>query len=833
MKKFQKIEMFIKEKDGIGRIGEPVTAGIPFPKGFLLSGESLMLIDDFDRPVPVQKETLARWPDGSVKWMLLDFMVDCKPYHDLKYFLVSSGSGEHQFTEHEISIEKNDNCILVDTGAAVFEINTRRFLPFQRVFVNSREIIESSDSATVLEDDSKNRYWPDIDSTEIEAVGPVKCVIRLSGRFRSKTGKFFCNFIARLFFYRNKSVVRLDFTIRNPRAARHPGGLWDLGDPGSIYFRDLSLSFALSEKQDGSLLWTSGPLDIPAKLSGKRLEIYQDSSGGDQWNSPAHVNRFGKITSSFRGYRVFSENRVKIAEGDRIVPVVNISGACSSISAIIRQFWQNFPKSIEVDEHILKLGFFPGQFKDVYELQGGEQKTHTSLVCFDTSIHDVNNLYWAEFPLVPRMSPEWYSESMALGYLSPSVGNKHRAYEKLVSGAISGEKSFFKIREESDEYGWRHFGDVYANHERVGYNGDSSVFVSHYNNQYDIINGCIFQFARTGDIRWYRIMDDLVRHVIDIDIYHTKGDRPAFNGGMFWHTDHFMHAETSTHRAYSRKNIVHSGVKPYGGGLSPEHCYTTGLCNYYYLTGDVMARDAVIEVAEWIMNQDKIEKSILGIIRKVKKFYNSLTDKYYMSPDRAHGNALNALVDAYTLLQERKYLVKAEEIIRKCIAPDDDIDELDRQKIELRWFYLIFLQSLGRYLDLKRDFGEYDEMFNYAKESLIHHARWMLEHESPYKDQFNRMEIPSSTWAAHDVRKSAVFDYAAMFSEDHLRMAFMERAEYFFERAVDDVLAFDDGSSAFVRPIAILMNYGETHLFFHHKYCSSNKKNGEDANCLR
>ena len=71
-------------------------------------------------------------------------------------------------------------------------------------------------------------------------------------------------------------------------------------------------------------------------------------------------------------------------------------------------------------------------------------------------------------------------------------------------------------------------------------------------------------------------MDDLARHVIDIDIYHTDKDRDEFNGGLFWHTNHYLDAATSTHRTHSRE---HQKIKPggCGGGPGLEHLYTTGL----------------------------------------------------------------------------------------------------------------------------------------------------------------------------------------------------------------------------------------------------------------
>src|SRR5690606_17765134 len=122
-------------------------------------------------------------------------------------------------------------------------------------------------------------------------------------------------------------------------------------------------------------------------------------------------------------------------------------------------------------------------------------------------------------------------------------------------------------REIVDEYGWRHFGDLYADHEAVGHVG-TTPFVSHYNNQYDFVLGAGVHALRTGNPDWLRLMTDAARHTIDIDVYHTRGDRSAFNGGLFWHTDHYRPAATATHRTYSRRN---AGNGQYGGGPSNEH----------------------------------------------------------------------------------------------------------------------------------------------------------------------------------------------------------------------------------------------------------------------
>ncbi|HNZ39538.1 MAG TPA: hypothetical protein PKN69_08405, partial [Candidatus Latescibacteria bacterium] len=57
----------------------PVTASVPFPRSTVTSLGQVHLVDRCGSEIPAQRRIMATWPDGSVKWMLLDFAVDLKP----------------------------------------------------------------------------------------------------------------------------------------------------------------------------------------------------------------------------------------------------------------------------------------------------------------------------------------------------------------------------------------------------------------------------------------------------------------------------------------------------------------------------------------------------------------------------------------------------------------------------------------------------------------------------------------------------------------------------------------------------------------------------------
>jgi hypothetical protein len=799
----------IEETLGAVRQSEPVTVGVPFPQGMVKDVKTLSLIgQDKMTPQPLQTQILSRWHDKSVQWLLLDFFVNCPANETVAYYLkIDIAAAEKTALIPSIQHKDTNEFLTINTGKALFTIDKKHFQIFQSVKIGQNEWLNQNGSKVLLIDAKNNELCPIVRRVHVETAGDLRTTVYSEGEFLSKDWKLFLRFFNRLTFYAGSGLVKVDFTIRNPKAAEHKGGLWDLGDKGSVYFHDLSFNFSLASGEQPMIFFKTQLNEGLKTINEERVKIYQDSSGGENWQSVNHINRNGKATNTFCGYHVESDRVLE--EGLRAWPTLTIVSEKKALTASIFQFWQNFPKSLELEGNTLVVRLFPKHYADLFELQGGEQKTHTFYIHFDQTTSAPKNLDWIADPLTPKASPQWYIESRVFGSITAADNDKNSDYQRFVEYALHGKNNFFAIREQADEYGWRHYGEIYANHEIAGYRGDLTPFISHYNNQYDAINGFILQFARSGNLQWHRLMSDLAKHVIDVDIYHTQQDRPVYNGGQFWHTDHFMHAQTSTHRSFSRKNIALSGNPHYGGGPSNQNCYTTGLCNYYYLTGNPLAYSAVIELANWNYNQEQLEKNVLGVLRKIKYTVNSLRNPYAKAPGRGEANAINALIDAFMLSENKAYLRKAEQIIKKHISPYDNIERLNRQKIEARWFYLIFLQAVGKYLDLKNRIHEEDKRFHYAKNALLHHAKWMLKHEEPYKTCFDKVEIPSSTWTAQDIRKCIIFQYAFKYAEDSpVKTLFKDKAEFFYNASIRDSLSFEDETWTYVRPLVIFLHYG-------------------------
>jgi hypothetical protein len=339
------------------------------------------------------------------------------------------------------------------------------------------------------------------------------------------------------------------------------------------------------------------------------------------------------------------------------------------------------------------------------------------------------------------------------------------------------------------------------------------------------------------------LADQLAKHIKDIDIYHTGYDRPEYNHGLFWHTNHYYEAGRATHRCFSADQIENRNRKSYGGGLSLSHIYTSGLLLHYYLTGNQSSKDALQELFEFLINNVQLECTIGNrllqftkklVISKKNKLLNYKGSDQFIKvyglegPGRASGNALNSLIDGYLMTNDNYYLETAENLIKLCVHPGDDIIKRDYLDTENRWMYTIFFQSLGKYLDLKTELKQIDNHWEYARRCLINTAEWMAGNEYLYLDKPEKLEFPNETWAAQEFRKCVILLYAAKYSKLSDYESYRKKAFYYSEGGLQQLSNFP--TKTLTRPIILLLT-NSLNIIFYKKHNLLDSKQNTLVNC--
>ncbi|EMI44583.1 hypothetical protein RRSWK_02649 [Rhodopirellula sp. SWK7] len=630
-------------------------------------------------------------------------------------------------------------------------------------------------------------------------------------------------------------MIDLELTVTNHNPAGHPGGTWSLGSSGSVqidkFAPTFDLSFANRDSFDGQLaqlilLDDTGTTNLTDRHS---ILVQQLSSGGRNWDCSNHALANGHVSLGGQGFSVMSgagDFQSLHEKFGRAIPILEIAAEKQIAALTVKDFWQNYPSQIYGEKDQLLADFFPGDIAGAIELQGGEQKTFQFAFEFRKADQHSNLPAWVH-STVWTLDNQQLSMSGSITQLSSSsnaIDLLSDKYDSLCKLAIEGDNSFWNKCEHIDQFGWRNYGDLYGDHEAVYHRGNSPL-ISHYNNQYDCTLGFAIQFLRSGDRRWWDWAVRSADHAWDIDTYHTNQDKLLYNGGLFWHTYHYADAHTATHRSYPNrissstfddgvdlKTLGETGKKlaknyAVGGGPAASHNYPTGWMVLYSLTGRKIYRDAAVNAAEYVLRIDDGTKTPFRLLCQSDTGYSTNSGDGYFGPGRASANSTHALICGYELTLDLKYLDRAAVLMRRTVHPAQDLDALDLLNAELRWFYTMYLQALGRFLDLKMTTMSLDADFHYGVACLRHYARWMVTNERPTLSEPDNLQYPTETWAAQDMRKWHVLEHAARYECDAQWKAKMsDKAEFFFKYVVDYLT--ESPTKSLTRPVILLMNFG-------------------------
>lgn len=257
-------QITMRESAGLYRRHEPVKVGIPFPRNLLRDPGQLVLTAPGETRLVFQSKTLESWLDRSVKWAVLSFLAELGPHAETVLQLGFSEKAQDSpstFTE-AISINEGDGRLVIDTGVTSFVVSgSGRLLDSVRFGGIGLPGFDQGGSIT-LKDSNGTAVEVQTSRPRLEENGLLHCFVLNKGQFRHQGGKVLANFTLRYAFWASRSAVQVDFTLHNPRAARHPGGLWDLGDKELISFKELALQIGLAGK-DRRVAWQ-------AELSGAK-----------------------------------------------------------------------------------------------------------------------------------------------------------------------------------------------------------------------------------------------------------------------------------------------------------------------------------------------------------------------------------------------------------------------------------------------------------------------------------------------------------------------------------------------------------------------------------
>ncbi|HUT36640.1 MAG TPA: hypothetical protein VNE39_24335 [Planctomycetota bacterium] len=601
------VKLTVEEPSGVERKGWPVTSGVPFAQGALRDPSAMALYASDGAELPLQTEALARWPDGSVRWLLLDFQVDLAPKQKAALTLRHGPGTPRSEVQAPLRIRREAGATHIEAGPLAVS-----FLAGQGELTNLAEFRLDKGGSFCLRssvrDEADRVYVPFLVSAGpwdvvVEQSGPMRACVRLEGAYRTRHAQLF-RYVVRIHAFRGQPFVRLFHTFINDRQDALMAGI-----------RSLELSVGPKAETERKLALLNG----------------QSSEGGclvEVDDTVCEVN--GRPA------------------GKRAAGWAAVQTQDAGVALGLREFWQNWPKSLEVDGSELRVGLCPEFPKGLYDgkpleeenklyyhLRGGGYsfkvgvaRTHELWALFSDGAADARRLaaffQASEDPLLATCEPAYVSSTKAAGDFPPADPAKFAGYDAWLSRALDAHLA---RREKGREFGMLNYGDWYGERK-----------VNWGNLEYDLQHGLFLQYLRTGDRRFFLRAEQAARHHIDVDVAHATNPhlknpwgRPPEIG------DIWLHCLNHTGGYYDEKTSGLPVARTYHMGHSTNygHVWVAGDLDYYYLTGDRRAREVALQVADTMARHCPTAYSdhIRGLgwpIILVLAAYDATLDKKYL-----------------------------------------------------------------------------------------------------------------------------------------------------------------------------------------------------------
>src|SRR5262249_49646265 len=137
-----------------------------------------------------------------------------------------------------LRVQEQGGRVRVDTGAAEFHLQSHGPFPFELLTVRGG----TPRVRFTVVDENGQVFEPRIGRVWVEERGPVRVCMALEGEVASAGSRRPLGYFrADLHFFAGSATVRFVLTLGNPRRAQHSGGLWELGDIGSVFIKDAAL----------------------------------------------------------------------------------------------------------------------------------------------------------------------------------------------------------------------------------------------------------------------------------------------------------------------------------------------------------------------------------------------------------------------------------------------------------------------------------------------------------------------------------------------------------------------------------------------------------------
>ncbi len=623
----------VQEPLGIARGAEPISGGVPLPKGVFKKGQPFALYREGGEAIACQVRPLVVETDDTLRWVLLDFQDDVAAGATNRYVLRAAKPSARPASA--LRIDDRPERVVIDTGKIELAIaKNKPFALFDSVSAGGKPAVTGGEVSYVQMQGRKG--WDDPspwretkltagvpDSVTMHYAGPLRVTVEVAGRFVDDP--LGASYKAWITAWAGHSRVAVKYKLCNSNPDRYT----------LIPVRRSTVELQLASAGEKVLLGAREPLAVPGDAwlhQGLYLHhTYQDVAGA---------------AKAGRG-----ENVIWTANGPADKPAGWIAASGSRTVFAGDRFFANGPaRRMAVTGNRLVLEGIAERFKGPKDEKFqpdrriGQPWQSDGFWLYDCSHHSSEYLLDFAAPADGDALGELAATSRSrLWVLAPA---KHYSDCDVLGtgrfGTLDDEKAAYK------KWGWTFQPDQVPKHNAPL----SDAFVAgednHYESEADSVQGLLLMYLRTGQRGSFDLAEAWARYHMDLQTWRT--DHWRWKDGGIW----FPIGGPQGNRPV-REDWNFAWGAPWGPRKDNLDCtdlwktanakscychyYGSGLADYYCLTGDPDALAAAIDNVEQKddefrhFKQFKPGESAVGSIRGFGRGFEVMVRVLMADPD--------------------------------------------------------------------------------------------------------------------------------------------------------------------------------------------------------
>ena len=556
----------------------PMYCGVPFSRGILDDATKTRLVDDAGHSIPAQIRVMARWADeGSVRWLGVDFLGDPTKLYALEFG--ADVSRPDSFQEPRVTMRKEATHYVITTGPAQFVLpfagalikSARLDLNGDGAFADNEIVISNDVGDDVYVVDNSNRTATiglDLEAGQaraepenLESEGaPLHACIRREGWYVTTTGERVARHITRLHFFAGQSFVRIEHTFIFTE------------NTDKLWFRDVGIRFRhCMEGAHRVTFDTSSAFDtecMSVDLKDNDVSVFMLQEKAVQFS-----RRALDLDQRYVIGRIDRDDDVQeVASGRRCGEWARVVGLDGAMTVAVRDFWQQFPKEIEVTRDALTVHLWSDRGDEELDVRLetlrkkwptewlstnaaaykamikrppnalGAAKTHELMLYLQSPDADLQETirlaHVLNRPVYCTADPGWLYRSEAMGPIYPRDVDRFPLAEGFMETWFD---QYMKIIRSWGDYGFFDYGSgphVWYRTAKDGPLKDTWIaYTDRYSGQidYGFHTHLWRMYARSGQRKYLEYAEETNRHRMDICMVHwdsPKAYKPIIGSYM-------------------------------------------------------------------------------------------------------------------------------------------------------------------------------------------------------------------------------------------------------------------------------------------------------------